>query len=39
MIVVVQSQSPVLLHDPMNCSMPVFPALHYLLEFDQTHLH
>ena len=38
MIVFVQSLSPVLFHNPMNCSMPGFPVLHYLLEFDQTHL-
>ena len=25
--------------DPMNCSMPGFPVLHYLLEFAQTHVH
>ena len=25
--------------DPMGCSMPVFPVLHYLLEFAQTHVH
>ena len=24
---------------PMDCSMPGFPALHYLLEFVQIHLH
>ena len=23
----------------MNCSMPLFPVLHYLLELDQTHVH
>ena len=23
----------------MNCSMPGFPVLHHLLEFDQTHVH
>ena len=23
---------------PVNCSMPGFPALHYLLEFAQTHI-
>ena len=27
------------LYDPMDCSMPGFPVLHYLLEFAQTHLH
>ena len=25
--------------DPMDCSMPGFPVLHYLLEFAQTHMH
>ena len=25
--------------DSMNCSMPGFPVLHYLLEFAQTHVH
>ena len=25
--------------DPMDCNMPVFPALHYLSEFAQTHVH
>ena len=25
--------------DPMNCSTPGFPVLHYLLEFAQTHIH
>ena len=25
--------------DPMNCSMPGFPVLHYLLEFAQTQVH
>ena len=25
--------------DPMYCSMPGFPVLHYLLEFGQTHVH
>ena len=24
---------------PMNCSKPGFPVLHYLLEFAQTHVH
>ena len=27
------------LFDPMNCSTPGFPVLHYLLEFAQTHVH
>ena len=25
--------------DPMDCSTPGFPVLHYLLEFCQTHVH
>ena len=25
--------------DPMDCSMPDFPVLHYLLELAQTHVH
>ena len=25
--------------DPINCSMPRFPVLHYLLEFVQAHVH
>ena len=25
--------------NPMNCSTPVFPVLHYLPEFAQTHIH
>ena len=25
--------------DPMDCSSPCFPVLHYLLEFVQTHVH
>ena len=25
--------------NPMNCSTPGFPVLHYLLEFAQTHVH
>ena len=25
-------------HDPMDCSVPGFPILHYLLEFAQTHV-
>ena len=25
--------------DPVNCSMPGFPVLHYLPEFAQTHVH
>ena len=38
-IVVFQSLSHVRLCDPMDCSMPGFPVLHYLLEFAQIHVH
>ena len=34
-----QSLSRVWLWDPMDCSTPGFPVLHYLPEFDQTHVH
>ena len=27
------------LGDPMDCSMPGFPLLHYLMKFAQTHMH
>ena len=27
------------LHDPMDCSTPGFPVLHYFQEFAQTHVH
>ena len=40
--VVVQSLNhvtPWTLCDSKDCSMPGFPALHYLLEFAQTHVH
>ena len=33
------AQSHPTLCDPMDCSMPVFPVLHRLLEFVQTHVH
>ena len=33
------AKSCLTLCDPMVCSMPGFPALHYLLEFAQTHVH
>ena len=33
------TQSCPTLWDSMNCSMPGFPVLHYLLEFAQTHVH
>ena len=32
------SQSCLTLCDPVDCSMPCFPVLHYLLEFAQTHV-
>ena len=38
-VVVVHLLSCVWLCDPMDCSMPGFPVLHYLLEFSQTHVH
>ena len=37
--VVVQSRNRVQLCDLMDCSMPGFPILHYLLEFVQIHVH
>ena len=37
--IVVQSLSCPTLWDPMNCSMPGFPVLHYLPKFAQTHVH
>ena len=33
------AQFHVTLCDPMDCSMPGFPVLHYLPEFVQTHVH
>ena len=33
------AQSCPALCEPMNCSMPGTPILHYLLEFVQTHVH
>ena len=33
------TQSCPTLCDPMDCSMPGSPVLHYLLEFAQTHVH
>ena len=32
-------QSHPILHDSMDCSMPDYPVLHYLLEFAQVHVH
>ena len=37
-VVVVQSLSRVRLCNPVDCSMPGFPVLHYLIEFAQTHV-
>ena len=37
-VVIVQSLSSCL-YDPMNCSTPGFPVLHYLPELAQTHVH
>ena len=33
------AQSCPAVSDPMDCSTPGFPVLHYLLEFVQTHVH
>ena len=33
------TQSCLILYDPMDCSMPGFPVLHYVPEFAQTHIH
>ena len=33
------AKSYLTLCNPMNCSMPGFPVLHYLLELAQTHVH
>ena len=38
-VVVVQSLSHFQLCNPMDCSTPGFPVLHYLPEFAQTHVH
>ena len=35
----VVAQSSLTLGDPMNCSTPGFPVLHYFLELAQTHVH
>ena len=37
--VVVQSQSCLTIWDPMDCSTPYFPVLHYLLLFAHTCVH
>ena len=39
MVVVVPSLSCLILWDPMACSTPGFPVLHYLPEFAQTNVH
>ena len=33
------AKSPASLYDPMDCSTPGFPVLHYLPEFSQTHVY
>ena len=33
------AQSCLILCDPLDCNTPGFPALHYLLEFAQAHVH
>ena len=33
------AKSCLTLCDPMDCSMPGFPVLHYLPEFAQVHIH
>ena len=33
------TKSSLTLCDPVNCSIPCFPVLHYLPEFAQTHAH
>ena len=38
-LLVLQSLSLVWFCDPVDCCMPGFPVLHYLLEFAPTHLH
>ena len=38
-VVAGQSLSCVQLCDPVDCSMPDFPVLCYLLEFAQIHVH
>ena len=39
MWLLVQLLSHVWLCNPMDCSMPGFPVLHYLLDLAQTHVH
>ena len=33
------TKSHLTLCDPMDCSTPGFPVIHYLLELAQTHVH
>ena len=33
------AKSCLTVNDPLDCSMPGFPVLHYLLEFAQIHVH
>ena len=37
-LIVLAAQSCLTLCDPMHCSMPGFPVLHYFLQFAQTHV-
>ena len=39
LLFVIQSLSCVQLWDPVDCSTPRFPVLHYLPEFAETHVH
>ena len=39
LLFIIQSLNCVWLWDPMDCSTPGFPVLHYLPEFVQTHVH
>ena len=38
-LLLLPSISCMTLCDPMDCSTPGFPVLHYLLEFSQSHVH
>ena len=39
MLLLFSAKSYLTLYDLMDCSMPVFPVLHYLLELPETHVH
>ena len=39
LLLLLSSQSCSTLCNPVDCSMPGFPVLHYLSEFAQTHVH